>query len=345
MHISLRNAQFLMAALVACAAGISPAGELLTGDAAIAKFPASLRAMGLHTAKWMQLTNGVEYYYGRFSNLLGTVDGFTGSKNDLHMLRIDYRNAPVKMKFVDHTQESTKRWTTSKTAAQYNALFAINMTMEYREGALGYFRPKPQGYAKADGAVIPNGAETTGTKAGFAFNDDKSYKFDKGWAAVDPETGKAKADDWDNVVTHEAYTIHDGVATWGANATYFTKANYTFFGTTADGVLWACAVDGRREGVAEGLAYHEVAALQLELGCTYGVCCDGGGSTTMAIRKDLMTVSDICDTQKTSSGSTDYYTMCYLDDGSERAVINQLLFVEAPLEAAPAKRSLAFYVD
>ena len=40
-----------------------------------------------------------------------------------------------------------------------------------------------------------------------------------------------------------------------------------------------------------------------------------------------------------------YYTMCYLDDGSERAVINQLLFVEAPPEAAPAKRSLAFYVD
>ena len=354
MHISSRNARFLMAALVACAAGISSAGELLTGDAAIAKFPASLRAMGLHTAKWMQLTNGVEYYYGRFSNLLGTVDGFTGSKNDLHMLRIDYRSAPVKMKFVDHTQTSTKKWTTSNTAAQYNALFAINMTMEDGNG-------RPQGYAKADGAVIPNGAETTGTKAGFAFNDDKSYKFDKDWTAVDPETGKAKADDWDNVVTHEAYTIHDGVASWGANATYFTKANYTFFGTTADGVLWACAVDGRREGVAEGLAYHEVAALQLELGCTYGVCCDGGGSTTMAIRKDLMTVSDICDTQKSSADSSDYYTMNYLSGtqktvpilgtitidpvGTERKVINQLLFVEAPLEAAPAKRSLAFYVD
>ena len=43
------------------------AGQLVTGDAAIAKFPASLQAMGLHTAKWMQLTNGVEYYYGRFT--------------------------------------------------------------------------------------------------------------------------------------------------------------------------------------------------------------------------------------------------------------------------------------
>ena len=302
-----------------CLVAHASAGELLTGEAAVAKFPAELREMGLHTAKWMQLTNGVEYYYGRFTNLLGTVDGFTASKNDLHLLRIDYANAPVRMKFVDHTQESTKRRTTSWTAAQHNALFAINMTMEYREGTLGYFSPKPQGYAKADGAVIPNGAEATGTKAGFAFNDDKTYQFDK------------------------AYTIHEGVATWGANATYFSRANYTYFGTTADGVLWAGAVDGRREGVSEGLGYHEVAALQLALGCVGGVCCDGGGSTTMAIRKDLMTASDVCDTQKTSSSSTDYYTMNYLDDGSERAVINQLLFVPAPMASKPPR--VVFSID
>ncbi len=326
-----------------CIAAHASAGELITGDAAAAKFPAGLREMGLHTAKWMLLTNGVEYYYGRFTNLLGTVDGFTGSKNDLHMLRIDYANAPVKMKFVDHTQESTKRRTTSWTAAQHGALFAINMTMEYREGALGYFSPQPHGYAKADGAVIPNGWESTGTKDGFAFNDDKTYKFDRNWPDVDETTGKPKADAWDNVVTLEAHTIHDGAATWGASATYFSKANYTFLGTTSDGVLWACAVDGRREGVSEGLAYHEVAALQLQLGCVEGVCCDGGGSTTMAIRKDLMTVSDICDTQKTSSSSADYYTMCYLDDGSERAVINQLLFVAVPAPSKPQR--VMFTID
>ena len=329
-----------------CLVAHASAGELLTGEAAAAKFPAELREMGLHTAKWMQLTNGVEYYYGRFTNLLGTVDGFTASKNDLHLLRIDYANAPVRMKFVDHTQESTKRRTTSWTAAQHNALFAINMTMEDGNN-------RPQGYAKADGAVIPNGWESTGTKDGFAFNDDKSYKFDKDWPAVDPEAGKAKADAWDNVVTHEAYTIHEGVATWGANATYFTKANYTFFGTTADGVLWAGTVDGRREGVSEGLGYHEVAALQQALGCVGGVCCDGGGSTTMAIRKDLMTSSDICDTQKTSADSSDYYTMNNLSGrtvaginigaGTERAVINQLLFVPAPMASKPPR--VVFSID
>ncbi len=329
-----------------CLATHASAGELLTGEAAAAKFPAELREMGLHSAKWMQLTNGVEYYYGRFTNLLGTVDGFTASKNDLHLLRIDYANAPVRMKFVDHSQESTKRRTTSWTAAQHNAFFAINMTMEDGNN-------RPQGYAKADGAVIPNGWESTGTKDGFAFNDDKTYKFDKNWPAVDPETGKAKADAWDNVVTHEAYTIHGGVATWGASATYFTRANYTFFGTTADGVLWAGTVDGRREGVSEGLAYHEVAALQRALGCVGGVCCDGGGSTTMAIRKDLMTASDICDTQKTSADSSDYYTMNFLSgrtvsgvnigEGTERAVINQLLFVPMPATSKPPR--VVFSID
>ena len=332
-----------------CLAAHASAGELLVGDAAAAKFPAGLREMGLHSAKWMQLTNGVEYYYGRFTNLLGTVDGFTGSKNDLHMLRIDYAKAPVRMKFVDHTQESTKKWKTSTTAAQYNALFAINMTMEDANGG-------PQGYVKVDGEVVPS--LQTISPDGFAFNDDKTYKFDRKWLDTDPESGQPKADAWDNVVTFEAPTIHEGVATWGASATYFSKANYTFFGTTADGVLWACAVDGRREGVSEGLAYHEVAALQLQLGCTDGVCCDGGGSTTMAIRKDLMTVSDICDTQQTSADSSDYYTMNYLSGtqktlggltitlepvGTERKVINQLLFVPVPAAAKPPR--VMFTVD
>ena len=62
--------------------------------------------------------------------------------NDLHLLRIDYANAPVRMKFADHTQEPTKRRTTSWTAARHEALFAINMTMEDVPGG-------PQGYGRA----------------------------------------------------------------------------------------------------------------------------------------------------------------------------------------------------
>ena len=336
------------AAVVAAAFGFANAGEPLTGDNAVAKFPASLQKMGLTTAKWMQLTNGVEYYYGYFTNLLGTIDGYTKSKNAVHLLRIDYANAPVVMKFVDHTQESPNKWTTSKTAARDNALFAINLMMEDQKA-------RPQGYAKADGKVIPNGMTVlqydskqdkyyfTGVKGGYAFNDDKTYAFSKDWMATNSVTGRIPADDWKNVFTIEATTLSDGKVTWGSGASYFGRANYPFFGTTADGVFWVGTVDGRNS-TSDGLGYHEVAALQKELGCIDGVCCDGGGSTTMAIRKDLMPVSDICPTQKLSSDADGkYYTMNFLYDGtagvlpngSERKVINQLLFV-VPFELGDA---------
>ena len=55
-----RNAIFkILSAAVAAMALSAGAGEVLIGDAAVARFPAGLRSMGLGTAKWMQLTNGV----------------------------------------------------------------------------------------------------------------------------------------------------------------------------------------------------------------------------------------------------------------------------------------------
>ena len=51
---------------------------VLKGKPAVAKFPEGLRGMGLQTTRWVQLTKGVEYYYGSFTNLLGTLDGYKG---------------------------------------------------------------------------------------------------------------------------------------------------------------------------------------------------------------------------------------------------------------------------
>lgn len=319
----------LFAVLTVGLALIAQGGGVLTGKAAVAKFPASLRGMGLQTAKWAQLAKGIEYYYGSFSNLLGTLDGYKGSKNDVHLLRIDYKRAPVKMKLVDHSQGKPNRASASKTAAEHNAFFAINMTMQDHKGG-------PQGYMKINGKEIPSLRETS--PDGFVFNDNKTYAFGRKWLDTDPKTGLPKADAWQNVVSHEAYTVQNGKVTWGPEATFFGRANYAFIGTTANGVLWLGTVDGRRSGVSDGLGYHEVAALQRELGCVEAVCCDGGGSTTLVIRKDLMPVSDICATQKTSAYSDKYYTMNFLCDsslrgnlgnGSERKTINQLLFVDS----------------
>ena len=294
-----------MGALAACAAS---AGELVTGDAAKAKFPAALREMGLREAKYMQLTNGVEYFYGRFDALAKNPKAPQGFKNDLHLVRVDFSKAPVKMKFFDSTTPKRKRRTTSAAASKCKALFGINGTFTNAQGT-------PQGFTKYNGAVIPNGG---GCASGLAIGADGTFLYAPGWT-------EAKAEKWRDVITSEAYGLHNGAIAYEGN--WFSRANYPFSGTTKDGILWIGAVDGRRLPYSLGLGYWEIAFLQKALGCVEGMCHDGGGSTTLVIRKDLMTAPDVCDTQATSAADPQYYTMNYLSDGSERAVINQLLFV------------------
>ncbi len=307
------------AAIAAALALSCAAGEPVTGDAAVAKFPAALQEMGLHTARWMQLTNGVEYYYGRFSSLCGY-------KNDLHMIRVDYRMAPVRLKFVDNTTTSTPKKTTSAVASEHNALFAINGTFGGGDGNI------PQGFTKFAGRVVPNG---NGCDDGLAMNDDKTYSFGKDW-------NETSAAGWSDVITTEAYCLHNGEMTWSSRGN-FSLAPYTFVGGTTNDVLWVCVVDGRNDS-SQGLSYYETGLLLQKLGCSEGMCFDGGGSTTMVIRKDIMTVPDIASTQATAKGSPNYYKMNFEANFKEifgmkiglgeRAVVNQLLFVAGPVSSA-----------
>ena len=285
------------------------AGEVLTGDAAKAKFPAALQGMGLHDAKYMQLMTGVEYFYGRFDNLAKNSHDPNGFKNDMHLIRVDYAHAPVRLKFWDSTTPTKTKRTTSAAASKCKALFGINGTFTNSSNT-------PQGFTKFQGTVIPNG---NGCNAGLAMKDDKTFKYAQGWNATN-------AKDWDDVITSEAYGLHNGSIVYEGH--FFSPANYPFSGATADGVIWIGVVDGRRSPISVGVSYWEVAEIQKALGCVEGMCHDGGGSTTMVISKELMTASDICGTQKESKSDSSYYTMNYLSDGSERAVINQLLFVE-----------------
>lgn len=326
----MKNAVLFVLAFIAGPALF--AGEVLTGDVAKAKFPAALQGMGLHDAKYMQLMTGVEYFYGRFNNLAPDGRFPNGRKNDLHLIRVDYTHAPVRLKFWDSTTPTKTKRTTSAAASKCKALFGINGTFTNASNT-------PQGFTKFQGTVIPNG---NGCNAGLAMKDDKTFKYAQGWNATN-------AKDWDDVITSEAYGLHNGGIVYESNN--FSPANYPFSGATADGVIWIGVVDGRRTGVSEGLGYYEIAVLQKALGCVEGMCHDGGGSTTMVISKELMTASDICDTQKASASDAGYYTMNYLDDkdkngkGVERAVINQLLFVEyeePPPSVEPGKQAGPF---
>jgi hypothetical protein len=63
----------------------------------------------------------------------------------------------------------------------------------------------------------------------------------------------------------------------------------TLAGVTRDGRLLLVAVDGRAPGYSAGLSFTEGAAVMRALGARDAVNLDGGGSTTMTIRGNLVT--------------------------------------------------------
>ena len=63
----------------------------------------------------------------------------------------------------------------------------------------------------------------------------------------------------------------------------------TMAGVTRDGRLLLVAVDGRAPGYSAGLNFEEEAAVMLALGAVDAVNLDGGGSTTMAVRGNIVT--------------------------------------------------------
>jgi hypothetical protein len=63
----------------------------------------------------------------------------------------------------------------------------------------------------------------------------------------------------------------------------------TIAGVTRDGRLLLVAVDGRAPGYSAGLSFDEEAAVMRALGARDAVNLDGGGSTTMTIRGNVVT--------------------------------------------------------
>jgi hypothetical protein len=63
----------------------------------------------------------------------------------------------------------------------------------------------------------------------------------------------------------------------------------TIAGVTRDGRLLLVAVDGRAPGYSAGLSFDEEAAVMRALGARDALNLDGGGSTTMTIRGNVVT--------------------------------------------------------
>ncbi len=91
------------------------------------------------------------------------------------------------------------------------------------------------------------------------------------------------------------------------------KANpRTAIGYTADGKLLFFAVDGRTDA-SKGLTLEELAKTMQSLGCIGAINLDGGGSTTVVVRRD----------------DASFTVQNKPTDGTERKVSNAVLFVDA----------------
>ncbi len=125
--------------------------------------------------------------------------------------------------------------------------------------------------------------------------------------------------DWSNVVTAVGGSdiiLKNGVfdpAT--VNEQHEKYANpRTSAGITADGRVIFFAIDGRNAGYSKGLTLEELAKVMADLGCITALNLDGGGSTTVAVKK---------------SGTDAITIINNPSDGSQRRLSNAVLFANS----------------
>ena len=70
----------------------------------------------------------------------------------------------------------------------------------------------------------------------------------------------------------------------------YDRAQRTFVGTNGNpGDLWVVVSDGRKnDGESSGLNYYQCGQLLKDKGCTFGICLDGGGSSTMVFQGKIL---------------------------------------------------------
>lgn len=171
------------------------------------------------------------------------------------------------------------------------------------------------GTAMPSGAHVMNGVSGFGiTKAG---NSSWFAIFEDGTALCGANNA-----DWDEAVAahgpvQEAIggfqlVRKNGVDIAYTDSSYLNDGRYprSFVGVTADNKVVFMAVDGNGSGGSAGSNWKESVELMDEVGCTYILCLDGGGSATYISRP---------------AGSSTIQVTSNPSDGSERAVSNGLV--------------------
>lgn len=168
----------------------------------------------------------------------------------------------------------------------------------------------PRGPVHSNGYVISSTFEPSGNKQGISFvscssdnkmNIDYSSSYSADATLFPNVTGSGLMLTWDGKQVDNS--------SWPAD----DRHPRTAIGYTKDGFVYFFCVDGRDEGVSEGMTYDEMGCIFESLGCDRAVNLDGGGSTQILVRNP--------DTDK-------FQIRNKPSDGSERAVINAWVLMQ-----------------
>ncbi len=136
----------------------------------------------------------------------------------------------------------------------------------------------------------------------------------------------ADLDGWEEQVipASSGYIVKDGVNTSKPDHTS-SSAPRSVVGIKPDGTVVIMLNDGRQSPYSEGMTMYELAEVMLDLGCSYAVNCDGGGSSTYLSERPGE------DLKVNNSPS----------DGAERPTTSGILFVTtAPADGAFARATI-----
>ena len=131
----------------------------------------------------------------------------------------------------------------------------------------------------------------------------------------------ADLDGWEDQVIpcSSGYILKDGV-NQAKSAAHNDPAPRSVVGIKPDGKVVILVNDGRQSPYSAGMNMYELAEVMLDLGCTFAVNCDGGGSTTWVSQRPG-------EEQKINNSPS---------DGGERSTTTGILFVST----APANGEL-----
>ena len=102
------------------------------------------------------------------------------------------------------------------------------------------------------------------------------------WARADAIVGGA------GVLIRSGQPVHDWSSEQITTAFAETRHPRTLVGLHADGSLWLVTVDGRQPQLSAGMSLAELRALASRLGLVDALNLDGGGSTTMWVRGEVV---------------------------------------------------------